>query len=55
MITASLERSNADWMKVEMQDQEERLVYKCDLCDAGYVDFTHRHLHQRVAEHKNSS
>ena len=33
------------------------LVYKfqCDLCDAGYVGFTHRHLHQRVEEHKNSS
>ena len=26
------------------------LVYKfqCDLCDAGYVGFTRRHLHQRV-------
>ena len=33
------------------------LVYKfqCDLCDAGYVGFTLRHLHQRVEEHKNSS
>ena len=33
------------------------LVYKfqCDLCDAGYVGFTRRHLHQRVQEHKNSS
>ena len=33
------------------------LVYKfeCDLCDAGYVSFTRRHLHQRVEEHKNSS
>ena len=32
------------------------LVYKfqCDLCDAGYVGFTRRHLHQRVEEHKNS-
>ena len=31
------------------------LVYKfqCDLCDAGYVGFTRRHLHQRVEEHKN--
>ena len=30
------------------------LVYKfqCDLCDAGYVGFTRRHLHQRVEEHK---
>ena len=33
------------------------LVYKfqCDLCDAGYVGFTRRRLHQRVEEHKNSS
>ena len=33
------------------------LVYKfqCDLCDAGYVGFTRRHLHQSVEEHKNSS
>ena len=33
------------------------LVYKfeCDLCDAGYVGFTRRHLHQRVEEHNNSS
>ncbi|XP_022794380.1 uncharacterized protein LOC111333127 [Stylophora pistillata] len=33
------------------------LVYKfqCDLCDAGYVGFTRRHLHQRIEEHKNSS
>ena len=33
------------------------LVYKfqCDLCDAGYVGFTRRHLHQRVEEHKKSS
>jgi len=33
------------------------LVYKfqCDLCDAGYVGFTRRHLHQRVEEHKHSS
>ena len=33
------------------------LVYKfkCDLCDAGYVGFTHCHLHQRVDGHKSSS
>lgn len=30
------------------------LVYKfqCDLCDAGYVGFTRRRLHQRVEEDK---
>ena len=27
----------------------------CDLCDAGYVGFTRRHLHQCVEKHKNSS
>ena len=33
------------------------VVYKfaCDLCDADYVGFTARHLHQRIAEHKYSS
>ena len=29
--------------------------FECELCDAGYVGFTRRHLHQRVEEHKNSS
>ena len=29
-------------------------LYKCDLCDADYVGFTSRHLHQRVEEHKRS-
>ena len=33
------------------------IVYKfaCDLCDADYVGYTARHLHQRIAEHKYSS
>ena len=33
------------------------LTYKfeCDLCDAGYVGFTRRHLHQHVEEQKSSS
>ena len=33
------------------------LVYKfkCELCDAGYVGFTRRHLHQGVDEHKGPS
>ena len=29
--------------------------FECDLCDAGYVGFTRRHLHQRGEERKNSS
>ena len=33
------------------------LVYHfiCDLCDAGYVGYTARHLFQRVTEHKISA
>ena len=33
------------------------LVYRfsCDLCDADYVGYTARHLHRRIAEHKNSA
>ena len=33
------------------------VVYKfaCDLCDADYVGYTARHLHQRIDEHKYSS
>ena len=33
------------------------VVYKfqCDLCDADYIGFTARHLHQRIAEHKSST
>ena len=36
---------------------QQSLVYqfKCGLCDAGYVGYTRRHLHQRVYEHKNAS
>ena len=30
-------------------------IFKCDLCDAGYIGFTRRHLNQRVDEHSNSS
>ena len=31
------------------------LPSQCDLCDASYVGYTLRHLHQRVVEHKNMS
>ena len=36
---------------------QQSLVYqfKCDLCDAGYIGYTRRHLHQRVDGHKNAS
>ena len=29
--------------------------FACDLCDADYVGYTARHLHQRIAEHKYSA
>ena len=29
--------------------------FKPDLCDAGYIGYTARHLHQRIAEHKYSA
>ena len=29
--------------------------FKCDLCEAGYVGYTCRHLYQRVEEHKSSA
>lgn len=29
-------------------------LFKCDLSDTDYVDFTSRHLQQRVEEHKRS-
>ncbi len=29
-------------------------LLKCDLCDADYVGYTCRHLHQRIDEHKSS-
>jgi len=33
------------------------VVYKfqCNLCDADYVGYTTRHLHQRISEHKYSA
>ena len=36
---------------------QQNVVYyfKCDLCDADYVGFTGRHLHQRVEEHGRST
>ena len=38
-------------------ENQQNLVYyfKCGLCDADYVDFMSRHLHQRVKEHKWST
>ena len=35
---------------------EQSVVYKfeCGWCDASYVDYTRRHLYQRIDEHKRS-
>ena len=30
-------------------------IFTCDLCDADYVGYTARHLHQRIVEHKHSA
>ena len=30
-------------------------AFKCGLCDAGYVGYTCRHLHQRIEEHEGSA
>ena len=44
------------WLKPPIVNQQ-RVVYSflCDLCDADYVGYTVRHLHQRIVEHKNSA
>ena len=36
---------------------KQNVVYKfeCDLCDADYIGYTSRHLHQRIDEHRNSA
>ena len=30
-------------------------LFQCDLCDANYVRFTARHVHQRISEHRYSA
>ena len=44
-------------LKLREAKKQQCLVYKskCDLCDAGYVGFTRRHLHQLVQEHRRST
>ena len=29
--------------------------FECDLCDAGYVGYAARHVHQRIEEHRSTS
>ena len=48
--------------KLKLQEEKPALVnnqcvvysFKCDQCDADYVGYTTRHLHQRIDEHKTS-
>ena len=50
-----------DDLKVQEPKQtvinQQCVVYNfvCDLCDADYVDYTSRHLHQRIDEHRFSA
>ncbi|KAL9959130.1 hypothetical protein ACROYT_G036218 [Oculina patagonica] len=54
-------RKIKDTIKVKEQkppivnQQSAVYYYKCDLCDADYVGYSCRHLHQRIEEHKGSS
>jgi len=34
--------------------QNDVYFFECDLCNADYVGFSSRHLHQRLQEHKRS-
>ena len=55
--------SNKIEQKLKVQEKKPPLVnqqcvvyrFQCDLCDASYVGYTLRHLHQRVDEHKNKT
>ena len=54
-------RKIKDIIKVKEQkppivNQQSAVYYfKCDLCDADYVGYSCRHLHQRIEEHKGSA
>ena len=42
--------------KPPIVNQQSAVYYfKCDLCDADYVGYSCRHLHQRIEEHKGSA
>ena len=42
--------------KPPIVNQQSAVYYfKCDLCDADYVGYSCRHLHQRFEEHKGSA
>jgi len=39
----------------EISNQSVVYKFQCNLCDADYVGWTTRHLHQRISEHKYSA
>ena len=41
--------------QLQIRDNLYYINFKCNLCDAGYVGYTRRHLHQRGTERKNAS
>ena len=55
-------KSNQNQNEIRVKEDKPPLVnqqcvvysFKIDLCDAGYVGYTCRHLHQRIEEHKGS-
>ena len=53
-VGVQLQQSNEK--KIPIVNQQ-CVVYKfqCDLCDASYVVYTLRHLHQHAVEHNNLS
>ena len=55
--------SNKIQQQLKIQERKPPIVnqhffiykFQCDLCDASYVGYTLRHLHQRMLEHKKQS
>ena len=47
--------SKLDYKPPTVSKQNFVYYFKCGLCDADYVGYTSRHLHQRVEEHKRST
>ena len=49
--------------KLKLQEEKPALVnhqcvvyiFKCDMCDADYIGYTTRHLHQRIEKHRASA
>ena len=51
----SILRNGMELLPPIVNNQRVVYLFQCDLCDASYVGYTARHLHQRVAEHKRST